>query len=167
MATARYAATGRFGEQEVDPMSGTENDNKRTVLRLYEEVGNEGRLEVLDEIAWPDHVEHNPFPGQAQGVEGLKQRVSMVRAAFNPTLTIEHLVAEGDKVAVMWTNRGAHVGEWFGVPPSGNSFTAHGADIHLLRDGRLAEHWDVVDIREFLMQVGAAPAAAATAGAPR
>lgn len=165
MATARYAGAGRFGEKEVGPMLGDENQIKRTVLRLYEEVGNEGRLEVLDEIAWPDHVEHNPFPGQAQGVEGLKQRVSMVRAAFDPTFTIEHVVAEGDKVAVMWVNRGAHVGEWFGFPPSGSSVTAHGVDIHLLRDGRLAEHWDVVDISEFLMQVGAAAAPAGTAGA--
>jgi len=146
-------------------MSGNENDNKRTVLRLYEAVGNEGRLEVLDEIAWPDHVEHNPFPGHAQGVEGLKQRVSMIRAAFNPVFTIEHVVAEGDKVAVMWVNRGAHLGEFFGYAPTGNSVTTHGVDIHLLRDGRLAEHWDVVDISQFLMQVGAAPAPAAAAGA--
>ena len=145
-------------------MSGNENDNKRTVLRLYEAVGNEGRLEVLDEIAWPDHVEHNPFPGHAQGVEGLKQRVSMIRAAFNPVFTIEHVVAEGDKVAVMWVNRGAHLGEFFGYAPTGNSVTTHGVDIHLLRDGRLAEHWDVVDISQFLMQVGAAPAPAAAAG---
>ena len=165
MATERYAAANPWDEEEAGHMSGTENDNKRAVLRFYEEVGNEGRLEVLDEIAWPDHVEHNPFPGQAQGVEGLKQRISIIRAAFNPTLTVEHVVAEGDKVAVMWSNRGAHVGEWFGVPPSGNSFTAHGADIHLLRDGRLAEHWDVVDIREFLMQVGAAADPAGAAGA--
>jgi hypothetical protein len=58
-------------------VSEKENQNKRIVQRLYQEVGNEGRLEVLDEIAWPDHVEHYPLPGQAQGVEGLKQRVSM------------------------------------------------------------------------------------------
>ena len=167
MATARYAAAGHFDEEEAGHMSGTENQNVRTVLRFYEEVGEEGRLEVLDEIAWPDHVEHNPFPGQAQGLEGLKQRISMVRAAFNPTFTIEHVVTEGDKVAVMWSNHGTHVGEWFGVPPSGAGFTAHGVDIHLLRNGRLAEHWDVVDSSEFLMQVGAAPAPAGTAGATR
>lgn len=137
----------------------SDNQNTRIVRRLYEEVGNEGRLELLDEIARPDHVEHNPFPGQDQGVEGLKQRISMVRAAFNPTFTIEHLIAEDDKVAVMWSNHGAHVGEWFGFPPTGKSVTTHGVDIHLLREGRLAEHWDVVDIREFLMAVGATPAA--------
>ena len=167
MAIERYADADPISEQEVGQVPKKENQNKQTVLRLYEEAANQGRLEVLDEIAWPDHVEHYPFPGQAQGVEGLKQRVSMIRAAFNPTFVIEHLVAEGDTVAVMWTNRGTHVGEWFGFSPTGKSVTTRGVDIHLLQDGRLAEHWDVVDISEFLMQVGAAPTPAGTAGSQR
>jgi predicted ester cyclase len=148
-------------------MADFEAQNKRTVARLYQEVANEGRLELLDELAWSDHVEHNPFPQQSQGVEGLKQRISMVRAAFNPRFTIEHLIAEGDKVAVMWTNEGTHVGEWFGVAPTGKSVTTHGVDIHLLRDGRLAEHWDVVDTTNFLSQVGILPAPPAAAGSHR
>ncbi|MDQ0381298.1 ester cyclase [Amycolatopsis thermophila] len=148
-------------------MSETTDQNKRTVLRLYQEAGNEGRLEVLDEITCPDHVEHYPFPGQAQGLDGLKQRVSMIRAAFAPRFTVEHVVAEGDTVAVMWRNEGAHVGEWFGFPPTGKPVTARGVDVHRLRDGRLAEHWDVVDISQFLLAVGAAPAPAGTAGAGR
>jgi predicted ester cyclase len=141
-----------------------EDDNKRTVVRLYEEVANKGRLELLDEIAWPDHIEHNPFPQQSQGAEGLKQRISMVRAAFNPSFIIEHLIVEGDKVAVMWSNHGTHVGEWFGFAPTGKTVSTHGVDIHLLRDGRLAEHWDVVDITHFLAQVGVLPAPPAAAG---
>lgn len=148
-------------------MSEHEDRNKRTVRRLYEEVLNEGRLELLDEITRPDHVEHNPFPQQAQGAEGLKQRASMVRAAFNPRFTIEHLIAEGDKVAVMWSNDGTHVGEWFGSPPTGKSVAAHGVDIHLLRDGRLAEHWDVVDITDFLAKVGVLPGAPEGASSQR
>jgi predicted ester cyclase len=135
-----------------------EDRNKQIVRRLYEEVGNEGRLEVLDEITWPDHVEHNPLPGQSQGAQGLKQRVSMVRAAHDPHFTIEHLLADGDKVAVMWTNRGTHVADWMGIPATGKSTTIQGVDIHLLRHGRLAEHWDVVDIYSFLVQIGGVPA---------
>ena len=146
-------------------MSTQESENKRTIRRLYEEAGNEGRLEVLDEIAWPDHVEHYPLPGQTQGVDGLKQRISMIRAAFNPKFTIEHMVAEGDKVVVMWTNVGTHVGDWFGFSPTGKSITTRGADVHLMRDGRLAEHWDVVDTSTFLMAVGAVAAPGAAEGA--
>ncbi|MEP6598759.1 MAG: ester cyclase [Actinomycetota bacterium] len=148
-------------------MSEQESQNKRTIVRFYEEVGNQGRLEVLDDIAWPDHIEHFPLPGQTQGVEGLKQRVSMVRAAFNPRFTIEHLVVEGEKAAVTWSNEGTHVGDWFGFAPTGKSVTTRGVDVHLLRDGRLAEHWDVVDISGFLMAVGAVAAPAETTGAGR
>ena len=149
-----------------------EEKNKQTILRLYEEVCNQGRLEVLDELAWPDHVEHNPLPGQAQGVEGLKQRVSMLRAAHDCHFTIEHLLADGDKVAVMWTNRGTNVGDWMGIPATGKSVAVQGVDIHLLRDGRLAEHWDLVDVLGFLVQIGAvdlpgAPADATASGGPR
>jgi predicted ester cyclase len=146
-------------------MSDQEDRITQTVLRVYDEVLNQGRLEVLDEIAWPDHVEHNPFPQQSQGVDGLKQRASMVRAAFNPRFTVEHVIAQGDKVAVMWTNQGTHVGTWFGFPPTGKSVAAHGVDIFLLRDGRLAEHWDVVDVMDFFGKVGVLPGTpAGTAG---
>jgi len=148
-------------------MTDNATHNKRTVRRLYEEVGNQGRLELLDEIARPDHVEHYPFPQQSQGVEGLKQRISMIRTAFNPRFTIKHLIAEGDKVAVMWSNEGTHVGEWFGFAPTGKSVTTNGVDIHLLRDGRLAEHWDVVDTTNFLASVGVLPVPPAAAKSQR
>jgi len=148
-------------------MPENESPNKKTIRRLYEEVANQGRLELIDEIAWPDHIEHYPFPQQSQGSEGLKQRITMVRAAFNPQFTIEHLIAEGDKVAVMWSNRSTHVGEWFGFAPTGKSFETHGVDIFLLRDGRLAEHWDVVDTVNFLASVGALQASPAAAQGQR
>ena len=122
-------------------MSEQQNQNKLTIRRMYEEALNQGRL------------------------EGLKQRISMIRSAFNPQFTIEHMVAEGDKVAVMWSNVGTHVGEGFGFSPSGKSITTRGVDIHLLRDGRLAEHWDVVDTSTFLLAVGAVAVPGGTAGA--
>jgi predicted ester cyclase len=91
----------------------------------------------------------------------------MVRAAFNPHFTLEHVLADGDKVAVMWTNRGTHVGEWFGIPPTGKTIATPGVDIFLLRDGRLAEHWDVVDVTDFLVKTGALPAPSGAPGAAR
>ena len=136
----------------------SENENKQLLRRYYEDVLTQGRLDVLETIARPDHIEHNPFPGHAQGMDGLRQRVTILRAAFKQQFTLEHLIAEGDKVAVMWTSRGTHVGDWFGLPATGKSFTIQGVDVHLLRDGRMAEHWDVVDIYSLLIQLGALPA---------
>lgn len=135
----------------------SEVENKRLIRRYYEEVLNQGQLGVLDEIARPDHIEHNPLPGQTQGVEGLKQRVGVIKTAFNPRFTVEHVIAEGDKVAVMWSNRGTHLVEWFGVAPTGRTVEIQGIDIHLIRDGRMAEHWDVVDMLAILFQIGALP----------
>jgi steroid delta-isomerase-like uncharacterized protein len=91
-------------------------------------------------------------------LEGLRQRVNTLRAALKQQFTLELLIAEGDKVAVLWTTRGTHIGEFMGLPPTGKSYTIQGIDIHELRDGRMAEHWDVVDIYGFLVQVGALPA---------
>jgi steroid delta-isomerase-like uncharacterized protein len=137
------------------------SDNKETVKRYYLEVFNQGRSEVLDEIAAADHVEHDPFPGQSQGIEGLRQRVGAIRGAFNPQFTLEDVLeAEGDKVVVRWTNRGVHQAEWFGVPPTGKEVVATGIDIHQMRDGKMAEHWDEVDLFGVMMQLGAISAPA-------
>ena len=65
--------------------------------------------------------------------------------------------AEGGKVAVTWSNGGAQLVEWFGVPGTGKTVAIQGIDIHLIRDGRMAEHWDVVDMLSILIQIGALP----------
>jgi steroid delta-isomerase-like uncharacterized protein len=133
------------------------SDNKKTIRRYYEEVFNQGRLEVLDEIVVADHLEHNPLPGQTQGIEGIKQRVAMLRAAFNPQFTLEDVLADGDKVVVRWSNKGTHLADFFGVPATGRTVVVSGIDIHQLREGKLAEHWDQVDIFGVMMQIGGIP----------
>src|SRR3979490_2303992 len=136
----------------------SENENKILLRRYYEEVLMEGWPGVLETIARSDYVEHNPFPGHGQGLDGLRQRVNTLRSAFKQQFTLELLIAEGDKVAVLWTTRGTHVGEFMGLPPTGKSYTIQGIDINQMRDGRMAEHWDVVDTYGFLIQLGVVPA---------
>jgi steroid delta-isomerase-like uncharacterized protein len=136
----------------------TEQDQKDLIRILYEEVANNGRLELLDEMVCTDHVEHHPLPGQSQGIEGFRQRVSMLRAALSPHFTLQHVIAEDDKVAVMWRNQGTQLADWFGVPATGRSFDIEGVDIHSFRDGRLAEHWHVVDVFSMMIQLGGIPA---------
>ncbi len=137
-------------------------ENKDIIKMLYEEVVNNGRLELLDEITCTDHVEHHPLPGQAQGIEGFRQRVSLIRAALSPHFTLQHVIAEDDKVAVMWRNQGTQVADWFGVPATGKDFDVEGVDVHLFRDGRLAEHWHVVDVFTMMIQLGGIPAPSGT-----
>ena len=110
-----------------------------------------------------------PSPTERRGLEFQSRwpLTSMLRAAFNPHFTLDHVLADGDKVAVMWTNEGTHVAEWFGIPATGKSIVTQGVDVFLLRDGRLAEHWDVVDVTDFLTKTGALQAPTAAPGGAR
>ena len=139
----------------------TTEANKAVTRRYYEEVLNQGRVDVLDDLATTDYDEHDPLPGQGTGLSGLKDRVRGLRQALAQTFTIEDLVAEGDRVVVRWSGSGRHVGDFFGAPPTGRSFTIAGIDVHAFRDGRMAAHWHVVDQLALLQQLGLIPEPAA------
>ncbi len=136
--------------------------NKEVVRRTYDEVLNKRHLELLDELARPDYVEHDPLPGQREGLEGIRDRFSMLIQALDPQFTIHDIIAEGDRVAVRWTNSGTHVGEFVGAPPTGRSFSIAGTDIYRMEDGKLAEHWHVVDMYGLMIQLGLLPTPAGT-----
>jgi steroid delta-isomerase-like uncharacterized protein len=135
----------------------TDTANKAIVRRYYDEVLTQGNLSALDELATMDYVEHNPLPGQGEGLAGLRDRVGMLRAAFHPRFVLEDVIAEGDRVAVRWMNHGVHQGTFAGLPATGRAFVIAGIDIHVVRDGKLAEHWDVVDQLSLLQQLGVLP----------
>jgi steroid delta-isomerase-like uncharacterized protein len=131
--------------------------NKALVRRYYDEILNGRRVEVLDELAVTDYQEHDPLPGQRGGREGLKDRVTMLIDGLAPTFTVEDVIAEGDRVVVRWTNDATHVGEFLGIPPTGRSCGVAGIDIHRVENGRMAEHWHVVDQLAMLQQLGLIP----------
>ena len=136
---------------------GTE-ENKEVVLRLYEEVFNKRDLGQLDQLALADYIEHDPLPGQGTGLQGLTDRATALIDGLDPTFTIEDVIAEGDRVAVRWTNAGTNVGDFLGIPATGRSFSVPGIDIYRLEDGKLAEHWHVIDMYSQLIQLGLLPA---------
>lgn len=133
------------------------DQNKEVARRLYEEVLNQHRLELLDEMVKPDYIEHDPLPGQGTGLDGAKDRFRMLIEGMDPHFTIEDLIAEGDRVAVRWTNEGTNVGEFLGIPATGRTYRVPGVDIYRVEDGKLAEHWHVVDMLGHMQQLGLLP----------
>ncbi|HET7037474.1 MAG TPA: ester cyclase [Thermomicrobiaceae bacterium] len=133
--------------------------NKAIARRFLDEAFNQGRLEVIDEIIAPDAVDHDPAPGQAPGAAGVRQAVSMFRAAF-PDLRIElhDQVAQGDLVCNRWTIHGTHQGELMGIPPTGKRVQVPGIDIVRVAQGKLVEHWATLDQVGMLQQLGVMPA---------
>ena len=131
--------------------------NKQLVHRFYDEVLNHRRIEVINELALADYTEHDPLPGQRDGLVGLKDRATMLIEGLPSTYTVEDVIAEGDRVVVRWLNAGTHSGPFLGIPPTGRSFTIDGVDIYRIENHRMAEHWHVVDQLTMLQQLGLVP----------
>lgn len=117
-----------------------------------------GDVNSLDGLISVDIVDHNPVPGQASGLAGIKYWVGFMRSAF-PDLTgeIEDTVVESDNVAgrVMW--RGTHRGEFLGLQGEGR--TVQFAAYHMLRfeHGLAVEWWGTADVFGALSQLGQYP----------
>ena len=137
----------------------TVSENKAVISSFLEEVLNQGRLERVDDLVAVDFVEVDPFPGQKQGREGLKQVISAFRTAF-PDIhwEIEEMVGEGEKVFSRFTWRGTHRGEFFGVPATGRQITVKGMVIDQVVAGKMAESRILMDGLSMMRQLGVVPA---------
>lgn len=114
---------------------------KALVRRIYDAFTT-GRVDLLDDVVASDFRDHDPAPGQAPGLAGLKQAVGFFRAAFpDGELVVDELVAEGDKVVARVRLRGTQHGEFFGVPPSGRLVSAEGIEIYRIAGGKVVEGW--------------------------
>src|ERR1041385_3231363 len=114
--------------------------NKALVRRFYDEVLNGRQFGAIDELAVADYDEHDPLPGQGEGRDGLRDRVTMLAGALAPTFTVEDVVAEADRVVVRWTNSGRHVGDFLGIPATDRPFAIAGIDVYRVADGRSEEN---------------------------
>jgi steroid delta-isomerase-like uncharacterized protein len=124
--------------------------------RLVDEVYNKGRVDVLGEILGPGYVGNDPaLPEPIQGAGGERELVTAYRNAFpDLEVTVDDMIAAGDKVVTRWTARGTHRGALFGIEPTGKEVTITGIGIARVEDGRIAEAWSNWDTLGFLQQLG-------------
>jgi hypothetical protein len=88
-------------------------------------------------------------------LEEYKQVYNAFLSALHDTqLTIEELIAEGDKVMTRVTMNAVHKGELEGIPPTGNSLTVSVFTVFRLVDGKIAEEWEILDELGMMMQLG-------------
>jgi steroid delta-isomerase-like uncharacterized protein len=132
----------------------TTERNRATILEFFRDVMGRGNLELLDELAVDDYDDHVALPGQGYGRDGLKRRVARIRAAFQPRQRLHDVIVDADLVAVRWTLSGVHSAEFAGLPPTGKPVEFDGVDMYLMREGRMAAHWNVVNLWDFYRQVG-------------
>ena len=130
--------------------------NKAIVRRFFDEVCNQRKLQVADEIVAATHTYHDPStPGAEPGPKGLTQTVATYQNAFNDAhWAVEDVMAEGDKVVVRWVGTGTHTGDLPGIPSTGKKVNVPGIWMFRIAGGKIAESWDVWDTMGMLQQLG-------------
>jgi predicted ester cyclase len=134
--------------------------NAAVVRRFVEEYqsGNHD-VAVAQEILADDFVDHCPFGPFSPDREGVLAVFAYLFAAFDDFHAVIHLqVSDGDLVTTRKTFRGRHTGDFMGIPPTGTDVSFDVIDILRITDGRMREHWNVVDALGLMQQLGAVPA---------
>ncbi len=134
--------------------------NKATARRIPLEMISQGKLDLVGELFSEDIVNHTPPPGiPAKGHEGVTELFKMLRAAFpDINYALDHEIAEGNYVVHHATTTGTHKGNFMGHAATNKKATWK--EIHILRfeEGKVVEHWGVVDMMGLMMQLGVLPA---------
>jgi predicted SnoaL-like aldol condensation-catalyzing enzyme len=107
--------------------------------RVIERGFNTGDLSVADEVCAQHFIEHQYLsPTGLSGPETLKQQIMAARREVSgQSLTIEEIVAQGDKVWARMVARGTD-------PPSGQTIVMNVMDVCRFADGLMVEHWGII-----------------------
>jgi predicted ester cyclase len=130
--------------------------NKDTIRRMFDEIINEGRLELVDELFDPEFSSETP-----QGIldrDGFKHYVVGWRAGF-PDIhcDVDDLIEEGDRVAWSVRAKGTHTGEFMGIAPTGRAVDFDSLNIAEFRDGRGYRHQVLMNETKMMTQLGVMP----------
>lgn len=139
------------------PVSTVPTTEANTILarRVFEEIWNEGALDVADEIFSPDVTYAGLIGDMPPGPESYKQYVASYRAIL-PDIhyTIDDAIAEGDKVLLRWSGPATQMGELMGAPPSGKTAFVTGMFLCRIEEGKIVETWANFDALGMFMQYG-------------
>ena len=129
--------------------------NKALVRRFVEEFWNEGNMSAADELMAPNAEIHMPT-GEVVNIDGLKSFAGTWRESFPDWhSTFEELIAEGDRVAERWTGRGTHLGDMWGIPPTGKRVEGPGSVFYRIVDGKIVDFRAQFDMLGLMQQLGA------------
>ena len=132
----------------------TPEENKAIMRRMIDEVWNKRNLDVADELFHPE-ASSPSAPTLPRGPEGVKLIARMFHSAFpDYWMRIDHMVADGDRVAAKFTQGGTHQGELFGIPATGKQAEWTETGILRIADGKIVESWYDVDMLGMMQQLG-------------
>jgi uncharacterized protein len=127
--------------------------------RWFEQLWNRKNYAITKELVDPEFTAHGAG-GQdiKQGPDGVAGMVSVWHQAFpDGHMTMDDIITEGDLSVIRMTFRGTHLGDFYGVPPSGMQVKVTSIGIDRVIDGRITEGWGELDMLGMMQQIGAIP----------
>ena len=133
-------------------------DHKEVLQRAARNFGDpKTRAAYLDLYA-PNALLHGYTPTPLSG-EGIRGFYAAFWAAFpDARLSLDDLIAEGDKVVARFTVRATHKGAFQGIPPTSKEVTLTGITILSFAGGKCVERWSQADFLGLMQQMGVVPA---------
>lgn len=132
--------------------------HKDVVRRMVHECWVNRNIDAAGDFIAADAIDHNPVRGQVQGVEGMREKWKRIHEIFpDAELTIDQLIAEGDRVVLASTVRGTHLGPLMGIPGTGKPVTIRAIDILRFERGKIVEAESAADMLDVLVQLGLTP----------
>lgn len=129
------------------------SDPKAVLAELGANVFANRDFSALKDLMRDDYVQHNPLVGQGRsGFEDFF--AAWFKASPDFQFELKQIISEGDRVWVYGTYSGTHRGDWLGIPATGKAYKFDAVDIFRVQDGKLAEHWDVLDVYSLFKQLG-------------
>ncbi len=133
-------------------------ENKEVERRIIEEIFNKRDLTVVDELIDTKDVYRGIGGMEFRGHEGFKQLVTMFATAFPDfRMTVDDIVAEGDKVVCLFTFQGTHRGEFLGIPPTGKQVINRVVAIARFAGGKQVEVLTISNELSMMQQLGVIP----------
>ena len=132
-------------------------ENEALIRRVFE-LANQRELDAAFELYAEDYIYHGPGDQEVRGRDGIRGLWEVFLKAFpDLTFTIDDVVTQGDKLALRWTVRGTHTGEFLGIPASNKKISLPTIEIFRIADGQLVEAWDQWDRMHLMQQIGGGP----------
>jgi len=133
-----------------------EAQNKELAHKMMEATWSKGDFETLKELLAPDYAFYYPSNSpNPVSREELIEFVKMYRKAIpDISMSIEELISTEDKIIIRFIERGTHIGEFMGIPATGNKYETSGIGIILIESGKIVEMREEYNVLGLYQQLG-------------
>jgi predicted ester cyclase len=134
-------------------------ENKDLVSRMEEALFNQRNLDAIDEFISPDYVLRTAPEGTPGGRDAVREYIGAYLAGFSDLrISIDELLADGDRVIGVFTFTGTNDGELFGMPATGKRISVRQIAIYRIVGEQVVEEWEISDQLGLMQQLSVIPA---------